>query len=115
MRKDELRSLLEALDRLETGDVEAAHRLVQNFEGEPVADSIHAIVHRREGNLSNSAYWWRKVGTMLPPELGRLYNDDPVAFGNHRGSAGSKEAADYARVEREEIVLLRKVLMEPRV
>ena len=115
MRKDELKSLMDALDHLEAGDIEAAHRLVQQTEGEPVSDSLHAIIHRRSGDLSNSAWWWRKVGTMIPQELGRLYNDDPVAFGNHRGGAGSQEAADYARIEGEEIDILRKALMEPRI
>jgi len=41
-------------------DLEAAHAIVQNLSS-PAADWIHAIVHRREGDLGNSDYWYRRA------------------------------------------------------
>jgi hypothetical protein len=42
--------------------LEAAHRLVQRHEGDPDADCLHAIMHRREPDEANSRYWWSRVG-----------------------------------------------------
>ncbi len=40
----------------------AAHALVQQHEGDPEADCLHAIMHRREPDEANSCYWWARVG-----------------------------------------------------
>jgi hypothetical protein len=42
--------------------LDAAHRLVQEHEGDRDADCLHAIMHRREPDESNSRYWWKRVG-----------------------------------------------------
>lgn len=42
--------------------LEAAHALVQQHEGEPLADCLHAIMHRREPDEGNSCYWWQRAG-----------------------------------------------------
>lgn len=39
-----------------------AHEIAQANEGEPLHDYLHAIVHRREGDFSNSNYWFRSAG-----------------------------------------------------
>jgi hypothetical protein len=41
---------------------EAAHHIAQSDEGEPHHDLMHAIAHRREGDYSNSGYWFRGAG-----------------------------------------------------
>lgn len=59
---DELRRALE-LDR--NGDWDAAHKIVQGIES---TDSywIHAYLHREEGDLGNSQYWYRRAGKTMP-------------------------------------------------
>ena len=39
-----------------------AHDLCQTKEGEHAYDLVHALVHWIEGNASNAAYWYRRVG-----------------------------------------------------
>lgn len=55
-------ALLLALALLYHDHEAAAHELVQAREGQPDADLIHAILHRREGDAENAGYWWRAVG-----------------------------------------------------
>lgn len=43
-------------------DWSAAHDIVQSHEGEPECDWVHAWLHRREGDLSNARYWYRRAG-----------------------------------------------------
>ncbi len=50
-------------------DWERAHGCVQQREGEPDCDWVHAHLHRVEGDLSNAGYWYRRAGrpvTTLP-------------------------------------------------
>lgn len=51
-----------ALWHAKKGDWDAAHRLVQQDEGEPRHDWVHAHLHRVEGDLSNAGYWYRRAG-----------------------------------------------------
>ena len=44
-------------------DLDNAHKLVQQNEGNQTADYLHMLVHRREGDWSNTGYWVRRVGT----------------------------------------------------
>lgn len=62
------KQLLEALDLALAGDWQGAHRIVQEREGDPIADWIHAVVHRIEGDLDNARYWYRQAGRTLPAE-----------------------------------------------
>lgn len=59
---DELPLSLEALWQDAKGSWEAAHGLVQQREGEQACDWIHAYLHRKEGDLSNASYWYRRAG-----------------------------------------------------
>ncbi len=47
------------------GDWDAAHGSAQAGE---TADSawVHAYLHRREGDLGNAAYWYRRAGRPVP-------------------------------------------------
>ncbi len=42
------------------GDWEAAHRVAQDVEDESGA-WVHAYLHRKEGDASNAAYWYRRA------------------------------------------------------
>jgi len=41
-----------------------AHRIVQRYEEDAVAAWIHAVLHKIEGDLSNSRYWYQRAGKM---------------------------------------------------
>ena len=43
------------------GDWQAAHRIVQ-AEDDASAAWVHAYLHRREGDLGNARYWYRRAG-----------------------------------------------------
>ena len=43
------------------GDWDAAHRVVQ-AEGDRDSAWVHAFLHRREGDLGNARYWYRRAG-----------------------------------------------------
>jgi hypothetical protein len=54
--------LLRAIELAEAGDWEAAHHLAQEHEGEVMADWIHAVLHKTEGDPANSRYWYARAG-----------------------------------------------------
>jgi hypothetical protein len=56
--------LLQAVDLALNGDWDAAHQLVQNYEGDTTADWIHAVLHKIEGDTNNSRYWYRRAGCL---------------------------------------------------
>ena len=58
MNKDEL---LKAITMANDGMWEEAHITVQDIENE-YAYWIHANLHREEGDISNSKYWYRRAG-----------------------------------------------------
>jgi hypothetical protein len=41
---------------------DVAHALVQQAEGDPDHDWVHAHLHRVEGDLANAGYWYRRAG-----------------------------------------------------
>jgi hypothetical protein len=43
------------------GDWEAAHREVQKGDGVDEA-WVHAYLHRKEGDVANAGYWYRRCG-----------------------------------------------------
>jgi hypothetical protein len=43
------------------GDWDTAHRIAQDVEDETGA-WVHAYLHRKEGDLANAAYWYRRAG-----------------------------------------------------
>jgi hypothetical protein len=42
------------------GDWDAAHRVAQDIEDETGA-WVHAYLHRKEGDLGNAEYWYRRA------------------------------------------------------
>ncbi|HYC25262.1 MAG TPA: hypothetical protein VEC58_04405 [Roseiarcus sp.] len=51
---------LEALWHDGRGDFDKAHELAQKDEG-GAGDWVHAYLHRKEGDLGNAAYWYRRA------------------------------------------------------
>ena len=49
------------------GDWDRAHRIVQEIDSAEAA-WVHAYLHRREGDLGNAGYWYRRAGKP-PSEL----------------------------------------------
>lgn len=43
------------------GDWERAHQVAQDIDDETGA-WVHAYLHRKEGDLGNAAYWYRRAG-----------------------------------------------------
>jgi len=43
------------------GNWERAHELVQD-DASTEAEWVHAYLHRKEGDLSNASYWYRRCG-----------------------------------------------------
>lgn len=58
---DELRR---AIDLALENRWDEAHRIVQQYEADAVAAWIHAVLHKIEGDLENSRYWYRRAGKM---------------------------------------------------
>ena len=44
------------------GNWDRAHTCAQANEADPSAAWVHAYLHRKEGDLSNAAYWYRRAG-----------------------------------------------------
>lgn len=57
--------LLEALWYDARGDWKHAHDIAQDIHTENGA-WIHAYLHRKEGDLGNAAYWYRRANRPLP-------------------------------------------------
>jgi hypothetical protein len=53
--------VLEALWYERRGDWDRAHEIAQDIAGSD-GSWVHAYLHRREGDLSNAAYWYRQAG-----------------------------------------------------
>jgi hypothetical protein len=52
---------LQALWYDKKGDWEQAHEIVQNAS-DPDSAWVHAYLHRKEGDLSNAHFWYRRSG-----------------------------------------------------
>ncbi|KAB2913167.1 MAG: hypothetical protein F9K29_17050 [Hyphomicrobiaceae bacterium] len=54
--------LTQAVEAAIAGDWDGAHAIVQRAEADPTACWIHAVLHRIEGDVANSRYWYRRCG-----------------------------------------------------
>jgi hypothetical protein len=57
----ERQELIRAVDLAISGDWHAAHKMVQEHEDDATACWIHAVLHKMEGDESNSRYWYRRT------------------------------------------------------
>ena len=62
---DTISALKQALELDRNGDWDGAHRIVQEIDS-TASYSIHAYLHRKEGDLSNSQYWYRRAEKIMP-------------------------------------------------
>ena len=58
-------ALLEAVDLALGGDWQGAHQIAQEHEDDEIANWIHAVAHRMEGDLDNARYWYGRCGRKL--------------------------------------------------
>jgi hypothetical protein len=58
---DDLAVALLALWHDAHGDWDAAHQVAQDIP-DPVGAWVHAYLHRKEGDLGNAGYWYRRAG-----------------------------------------------------
>ena len=65
----EVPALLHALWRDATGDWDGAHTLAQEVDTRDGA-WVHAYLHRKEGDISNAHYWYRRADR--PPAVSAL-------------------------------------------
>jgi hypothetical protein len=69
MMAQKITELLQAVDLALGGDWQAAHRVAQEHEDDAIANWIHAVVHRMEGDLGNARYWYRRCRRELREEV----------------------------------------------
>lgn len=62
---DDIPSLLQSLLFDAAGDWDTAHGIAQKEYSDDGA-WVHAYLHRKEGDLLNSAYWYRVAGKSKP-------------------------------------------------
>jgi hypothetical protein len=55
---------LKAIELALTGEWDAAHGIVQQYESDNTAAWIHAVLHKIEGDSGNSRYWYRRAGKL---------------------------------------------------
>ncbi len=65
--------LLQAVDLARSDQWDAAHRIVQKYDSDLTAAWIHAVLHKIEGDLDNSRYWYRRADKM------ECVDQDPMA------------------------------------
>ncbi|HRH81007.1 MAG TPA: hypothetical protein PLW81_08175 [Thiobacillaceae bacterium] len=53
--------LITALDAAQSGDWHRAHGIVQRDESDPAACWLHAVLHKMEGDVGNSRYWYART------------------------------------------------------
>jgi hypothetical protein len=58
------KDLLQAIELATAGKWNEAHQIVQQFEADTTASWIHAVLHKIEGDLDNSRYWYRRAGKL---------------------------------------------------
>lgn len=62
------RILRSAVEHLERGDWQAAHKIVQEDEESALSCWAHGIVHVMEGDLPNARYWYRQAKREFPKD-----------------------------------------------
>jgi len=60
--RDKLR---QAVALAQSGDWQGAHLIAQEYEGDPLANWLHGIAHRMEGDVANAGYWYQRCGRVL--------------------------------------------------
>lgn len=56
--------LARAIDLALDDQWDEAHEIAQRYEADATAQWIHAVLHKIEGDLGNSRYWYRQAGRL---------------------------------------------------
>ncbi len=56
--------LVRAIDLALDDQWDEAHEIAQRYESDATAQWIHAVLHKIEGDLGNSRYWYRQAGRL---------------------------------------------------
>lgn len=56
--------LLRVVELALAGDWDAAHQLVQQYDGDATAAWIHAVLHKIEGDPGNAGYWYHRANRL---------------------------------------------------
>ena len=89
--------LVKAALYLKHGFLDASHKISQQVET-PTGSYWHAIMHRKEGDFSNSKYWYHRVGSH--PVLAALGKEfDPILLVDQCAAGGSPENARLEQAE----------------
>jgi hypothetical protein len=56
--------LVRAIDLALDDQWDEAHEIAQRYESDVAAQWIHAVLHKIEGDLANSRYWYRQAGRL---------------------------------------------------
>lgn len=80
-------------------DLARSHALSQDLH-DATGSAWHGIMHRREGDFSNSHYWFRKAGSH--PALRDIPDYEPHAFIDAVASASPDESSDLVALQRVE-------------
>lgn len=67
--KDQIAKLKAAVELALKGNWQGAHLVAQDQEGEELADWIHAVAHRMEGDLGNARYWYGRCRRRLREDV----------------------------------------------
>ncbi|MGA2244722.1 MAG: hypothetical protein ABSH48_06980 [Verrucomicrobiota bacterium] len=59
------KKLLEAIELAQAAKWDGAHEIVQQFETDATAAWIHAVLHKIEGDETNSRYWYHRAGKQM--------------------------------------------------
>ncbi|MBM3276516.1 MAG: hypothetical protein FJY95_00325 [Candidatus Handelsmanbacteria bacterium] len=94
--KGDLPDPLKAALWLYVDELDQSHRLAQKIEDQ-TGSYWHGIMHRREGDFSNSHYWFNKVGQH--PAMALLAGYDPHAFIDAVEKGGGAELVELQRWE----------------
>jgi hypothetical protein len=56
--------ILRAIDLALDDRWDQAHEIAQRYESDATAQWLHAVLHKIEGDLGNSRYWYRQAGRL---------------------------------------------------
>ncbi|KAG0699608.1 hypothetical protein DFH29DRAFT_40263 [Suillus ampliporus] len=98
---------VKAVLHLLNDDFNGCHELTQTQEGNPYADHLHSIVHRREPDYENSKYWIARFShEHLPEEMHRFV--DAVQSAEASGNG----VAEHEKRQWEEMTMLARILID---
>lgn len=80
-------------------DLESAHEVCQ-ASGAPTCSMWHAILHRREGDFSNAAYWLHRAGAH--PALKSIAGYEPFWFLDEVKARHKVNPSDLVALQRQE-------------